>query len=308
MLDKKEKLNVAEKQTRYYRSLSDKGILRLFVLPSLLLLLVFNIFPLFYSLFLSFTRYRVIKATDWGTNPKMLGALNYVKILADPEFWEKFTTTGYFVILSVTATMILGFGIALLLQAKFRGREFFVSMLILPMTMAPVLVGVIWKLFLHPFFGTFNVLLGLGNFDWLSNPRVNIYAILFSDVWMWTPFVMLLSLAGLGAVPNYLYEAAEIDRASWWFKFRRITLPIIGPILLIAMIFRIIESFKLFDIAMGVTGRGATAPQFLAVSIYKITYESWYTSEGSALGYIMLVFIVAITMIFVRYLYRAQRS
>lgn len=307
MFNARSKLSTAERELRF-RSFSDKAILRLFILPSLILLLVLNVFPLFYSLFLSFTRYQVIKATDWGTNPKWIGAVNYAKILSNPDYWERFFTTGFYVILSVAITMLLGFGLALLLQLKFKGREFFVSLLILPMTMCPIIVGVIWKLFYHPSFGIFNTLLGLGKLDWLSDPRINFYAILIADVWVWTPFVMLLSLAGLGAVPNYLYEAAEIDRASWWFKFRRITLPIVGPILMIAMIFRTIEAFKIFDIAMGITGRGATAPPLLAVYLYKITYESWFTSEGSALGYIMLVFIISITMIFVRYYYKVQRS
>lgn len=307
MLKKLNQGNIIEKELKY-RSLSDKAMLRIFLLPSLILLLVLNIFPLFYSLFLSFTRYSVIKATNWGTNPELIGALNYTKLLSSPESWNRFATTGKFVLMSVVASMIIGFSIALLLQLKFKGREFFLSILILPMTMCPIIVGVIWKLFYHPSFGVFNTLLGLGQMDWLSDPKINIYAILIADVWMWTPFVMLLSIAGLSAVPNYLYEAAEIDRASWWFKFRRITLPIVSPILMIAMIFRTIEAFRIFDIAMSITGSGATAPPLLAVQLYKITYVSWLTSEGSALGYIMLALIVSVTMIFVRYLYRAQRN
>jgi multiple sugar transport system permease protein len=307
MLKKFNQGNITEKELRY-RAFGDKAILRIFLLPSLILLLVLNIFPLFYSLFLSFTRYSVIKATNWGTNPILIGALNYTKILSSPIYWNRFATTGKYVVLSVAACMIIGFGLALLLQLKFKGREFFLSLFILPMTMCPIIVGIIWKLFYHPSFGVFNTLLGLGKLDWLSDPKINFYAILIADVWMWTPFVMLLSIAGLSAVPNYLYEAAEIDRASWWFKFRRITLPTVSPILMIAMIFRTIEAFKTFDIAMSITGRGATAPQLLAVQLYKITYESWFTSEGSALGYIMLALIVSITMIFVRYLYRVQRG
>ncbi|MCK5566670.1 MAG: sugar ABC transporter permease [Actinomycetia bacterium] len=286
----------------------DTTLLRIFVLPVIILLIVMNIFPLFWSLVLSFSDYSAKRNTEWGENPEMIGAENYSEILTDPKMWNKFITTAKFVILSVGTQMILGFGIALLLyQVKFFGKGFLTTLLILPMTMSPVIVGIMWKLFYNPNYGMFNMLLGLGKIDWTTDRTFNLYGVVIADVWMWTPFVMLLSIAGLSAVPKYLYEAAEIDRASWWYKFSRITMPMVYPLLLVALIFRTMEAFKIFDVVMGITGRGATAPQLLSMYLYNVGFVTWKTSFGSALGYIMLIMIIAITSIFIKYLNRAKQ-
>jgi len=291
-----------------YRSMRDTTLLRIFVLPVIILLIVMNIFPLFWSLVLSFSDYSAKRNTEWGENPEMIGAENYSEILTDPKMWNKFITTAKFVILSVGTQMILGFGIALLLyQVKFFGKGFLTTLLILPMTMSPVIVGIMWKLFYNPNYGMFNMLLGLGKIDWTSDRAFNLYGVVIADVWMWTPFVMLLSLAGLSAVPKYLYEAAEIDRASWWFKFTRITLPMVYPILMLALIFRTIEAFKIFDLPMGITGRGAMAPPLLSMHLYNVSFVTWNTSFGSSIGYIMLIMVLAITLIFVKYLNKAKQ-
>lgn len=291
-----------------YRSMRDTTLLRIFVLPVIILLIVMNIFPLFWSLILSFSDYSAKQNTEWGENPEMIGAENYSEILTDPKMWNKFITTAKFVVLSVGTQMILGFGIALLLyQVKFFGKGFLTTLLILPMTMSPVIVGIMWKLFYNPNYGMFNMLLGLGKIDWTTDRTFNLYGVVIADVWMWTPFVMLLSIAGLSAVPKYLYEAAEIDRASWWYKFSRITMPMVYPLLLVALIFRTMEAFKIFDVVMGITGRGATAPQLLSMYLYNVGFVTWKTSFGSALGYIMLIMIIAITSIFIKYLNRAKQ-
>ncbi len=293
--------------TGFYRGMRDQALLRLFILPTIILLIVINIFPLFWSLILSFSDYSAKRPTEWGKNPEMVGAINYSEILTDPDMWEKFITTGKFVLISVGAQMILGFGLALLLyQIKFVGKGFITTLLILPMTMSPVVVALMWKLFYNPNWGLFNYLLGLGKIDWTSDPSFNLYGAVIVDVWMWTPFVMLLALAGLSAVPKYLYEAAEIDRASWWFKFSRITMPMVYPLLLVALIFRTMEAFKVFDVIMGLTGRGAMAPQVLSLYLYNVGFVTWKTSFGSALGYIMLIMIIAITNVFIKYLNRAK--
>ncbi|MCK5672089.1 MAG: sugar ABC transporter permease, partial [Spirochaetales bacterium] len=222
------------------RQMSEVMFVRMCILPVLILLIVVNVFPLFYSLVLSFSEYSARK----NFAPDFIGNANYEKLLTDPNVWLRFVTTAKYVVLSVTGEMILGFGIALLLQEKFKGRGVIQTLLVLPMTMSPVIVGLMWKLFMDPNWGMFNYLLGLGRVDWAQNPAINLYAIVIADIWMWTPFVMLLSIAGLSAVPKSLYEAAEVDRASWWFKFTRITLPMVSPLLMIALIFRVMEAFK----------------------------------------------------------------
>ncbi len=287
--------------------MKDKTLMRLFILPTLVLLIAINVFPLIWSLFLSFSHYSAKMANVWGKNPDMIGIANYTRILMDPDMWVKFITTAKYVIMSVAGEMLLGFGFALLLQLDFKGKGLFTTLLVLPMTMSPVIVGLMWRLFYDPNWGMFNFLLGLGRVDWIQNPAINLYSIVIADVWMWTPFVMLLSMAGLSAVPKYLYEAAEIDKASWWFKFSRITFPMISPILMLALIFRIIEAFKIFDLPMGITGRGAMAPPLLAMHLYNVSFVTWNTSIGAALGYIILVMVVAITLILVKYLNKAKQ-
>jgi multiple sugar transport system permease protein len=290
-----------------FNPLKDSTIAKLFIWPTIILLIVFNVFPLLWSLFLSFSNYSARMPNVWGKNPRMVGVQNFRDIMMSRDFWVLFTTTAKYVVMSVGGEMILGFGLALLLQNKFKGRGIIQTLLVLPMTMSPVIVGIMWKLFLDPNWGMFNFLLGLGKVDWAQDPSINLFSIVMVDIWMWTPFVMLLSLAGLSAVPDSLYEAAEVDRASWWFKFTRITLPMVWPLLLVALIFRTMEAFKIFDLPMGITGRGAGAPRLLAFKLYNDGFLTWQTSMGAALGYIVLVIIIMITAIFIKYLNKAKQ-
>lgn len=289
-----------------FNPLRDVNLVRLFVFPTIILLLVINIFPLFWSLILSFTNFTARMPVEWGDNPVWQGVRNYRELFADRDVWNMFLTSGKYVVMSVGVEMVLGFGLALLLQTKFAGRGIIYVLLVLPMTMSPVIVGLMWKLFMDPNWGMFNFLLGLGRVDWAQDPARNLYAIVIVDIWMWTPFVMLLSMAGLSAVPQYLYEAAEVDRASWWFKFTRITLPMTYPLLLIALIFRVMDAFKIFDLPMGLVGRGAGAPPLLAMEVYQQTFGTWRTGYGASIGYIMLIVVIAITNVLIKYLNRTK--
>ena len=132
------------------------------------------------------------------------------------------------------------------------------TLLMLPMMLSMAVVGLFWKLLYNPNFGLINYALGLGSFEWLSDPKIALYAVALTDIWMWSAFVMLLSLAGLSAVPKHLYEAASIDRAGRSYVFFRITLPLVAPILLIANIFRTMEAFKTFDLAFVMTSQPTT--------------------------------------------------
>jgi multiple sugar transport system permease protein len=131
-----------------------------------------------------------------------------------------------------------------------------------------------------------------------------LYAVAITDTWMWAPFVMLLSLAGLSAVPQHLYEAAAIDRASGWFTFTRITLPLVAPILLIAIIFRTMEAFKTFDLAFIMSGQPTT--EMISIRLYKMAFQEWQTGRSCALAYMVLLVVVAITNIYVKYLNRVK--
>ena len=212
--------------------------------------------------------------------------------------------TAKYVIVSVSGQMLVGFGMALLLNRSFPLKGLVTTLLLLPMMLSPAVVGLFWKLLYDPSWGPINYALGLGKFDWLTNPNHALYAIAITDIWMWAPFVMLLSLAGLSAVPQHLYEAAAIDRAGVWFTFTRITLPLVAPLLLIALIFRTMEAFKTFDLPFIMSGQAST--ETIAVRLYQMAFQEWQTGRSSALAYIVLIVVLAITNIYVKYLNRVK--
>jgi len=277
----------------------------------MILLIAVNIFPLFYSLYLSFTDYSAIARQP----PVWIAFQNFANILNDKQLWKYFATTGRYALFSVGLQTILGFTLAMLVREKFRGSGVVTTLILIPMMISPVVVGVFWKLMYNPTFGFFNYLLGFNNPatapDWLASrwggqpvSGLALWAVVLVDVWMWSPFVMLLVLSGLNAIPDYLYEAAAIDRASSWFQFWRITLPQVAPLLLIAVLFRTIEAFKSFDLVMGMTGGGpGDQTELIAVNLYRQAFlGQWRTGRASALAYIILIIIVAVSNIYIRYL------
>jgi multiple sugar transport system permease protein len=282
----------------------------LFIWPTLILLILMNVFPLFYSLYLSFTDYSAIGRTA----PTWIGFANFVEVLNSEALWEYFATTGRFTLMTVGMQTILGFGLAMLVREKFGGSGIITTLILIPMMLSPVVVGLFWKLMFNPSFGYLNFLLGLTDPatapDWLASrlgreplPGLALWSVALVDVWMWTPFVMLLALSGLKAIPDYLYEAAAIDRASSWFQFWRITVPQVAPLLLIAILFRTIEAFKAFDLVMGMTGGGpGTQTEVIAVNLYRRAFTEWDTGLASALAYIILIVVVAISNLYIKYL------
>jgi multiple sugar transport system permease protein len=183
--------------------------------------------------------------------------------------------------------------VALLLNRKIPAKGLVTTLLLLPMMMSMAVVGLFWQLLYSPSWGIINYALGLEDFEWLSDPDIALYAVALTDIWMWSPFVMLLSLAGLSAIPQHLYEAAAIDRASRWYTFTRITLPLVTPLLLIAIIFRTMEAFKTFDLAFIMTSMAET--ELIAIRLYKMAFQEWQTLK--ALAHIVLTAVLAITNI-----------
>jgi multiple sugar transport system permease protein len=282
------------------RGLSDLSIRNLFIIPTIAFLIVFNIFPLIYSLGYSFTDFRASS----NAPVTFVGLQNYRDLLADDHVWNNFSVTARYVLLSVGGQVLLGFGVALLLNRRIPFKGLFTTLLLVPMMMSPVVVGLFWQLLYSPSWGIINYALGLGDFAWLSDPDVALYAIAITDIWMWSPFVMLLCLAGLSAIPHHLYEAAAIDRAGRWFTFTRITLPLVAPLLLIAVIFRTMEAFKTFDLAFIMSSQETT--ELIAIRLYRLAFQEWQTGPSCALAYMVLIMVLAITNIYVKYLNRAK--
>jgi multiple sugar transport system permease protein len=282
------------------RGMSDLAIRNLFIIPTILFLIVFNIFPLIYSLGYSFTDFRA----STNAPATFVGLQNYRDLLNDPFIWSNFAITAKYVIVSVVGQVIVGFGTAMLLNRDIPFKGLLTTLLLLPMMLSMAVVGLFWKLLYDPSFGIINYALGLGSFEWLSNPDMALYAVAITDIWMWSPFVMLLSLAGLSAVPKHLYEAAAIDRAGPIYTFFRITLPLVAPILMIAVIFRTMEAFKTFDLAYILTSQPTT--EVISIRLYKMAFQEWQTGRSCALAYIVLIMVLAITNIYVKYLNKVK--
>ncbi len=291
-----------------FRWLTDRWIAVSFLTPTMLLLLFITVFPLLWSLYLSFTQWSVIQ--DANNPPVWIGTANYLELLTNKQAWQRFVVTGQFVIPTVLIELLLGFGAAMLLNRKFKGRSVIMTLLLIPMMLSPVVVALFWR-FMMQGEGVLNYyvtqLFGQKPILWLTDLHIAPWALVIVDVWLWTPFVMLISLAGLSAVPKYLYEAAAVDRASGWFRFRHITLPMVMPLLLIAVIFRTMDAYKLFDQVFVLTGGGpGRFTQTAALYVYEVAFKNFQTGEGSAFGYIMLIVIIALSNLFIRVLNRTK--
>ncbi len=297
-----------------FQWLTDKRMTILFLLPTMVLLLMIAIFPLIWSLRLSFTDWSVIG--DAGTAPVATGLENYRNIMGlgesasqqrlGREVVDRFAITGQFVIPAVTIQLVLGFGLALLLNRKFAGRGLIMTLMLIPMMLTPVVVTLFWRYIFRTDIGVLNhfiEMLGGTAVDWLNQVKIAPWALVLVDVWMWTPFMMLISLAGLSAIPKYLYEAADVDRASGWFKFRNITLPLVTPLLLIAILFRTMDAYKLFDQVWVLTGGGpGSSTQTMSFYLYQVAFNDFDTGLGSSIGYVMLIVIIALANVLIRML------
>jgi multiple sugar transport system permease protein len=282
------------------RGISDLALRNLFIIPTVAFLIVFNIFPLIYSLGYSFTDFAANQNRPW----QFVGIQNYRELLADEQIWTNFVITAKYVIVSVAGQMLVGFGLAMLLNRAFAFKGLVTTLLMLPMMMSAAVVGLFWQLLYSPSWGPINYIVGLGDFGLLSDADTALYAVAITDIWMWSPFVMLLSLAGLSAVPKHLYEAAAIDRASGWYTFTRITLPLVSPLLLIALIFRTMEAFKTFDLAYVLSVQPTT--ELISIKLYRLAFQQWDTGRSCALAYIVLIMVLAITNIYVKYLNKVK--
>jgi multiple sugar transport system permease protein len=291
---------------RSTRWLTDNLLVNIFLWPTFLLLIFITVFPLVWSLYLSFTSYSPKRDAAWISAP-WVGLQNYSELLADSQIWARFTTSAAVVVPTVLLEFLLGFGVAFLFSRQFAGRSIITTAILIPMMLSTVVVGLFWRFMLQADIGIVNYfihdILGLPAIFWLTDTRAAVASLVLVDAWQWTPFVFLISLAGLSAVPKYLYEAADVDRASGWFKFRHITLPLISPLLLIAIIFRLMDTYKLFDLVWVLTnGGGTTNTKVVPSYLNEVAFGSLDIGKASALGYIMLVVIIALANILIRVL------
>jgi len=278
----------------------------LLVAPAIALLFVMNIFPLLWSLGLSFFSYRANRMKP----PAFVGLDNYSDIITDPVIWDRLHTTAILAIATVTTQMIVGFLLATLFAKQFPLRRYLLILVLTPMMLSFVAVGAFFRYYYDPTFGLLSQFVRLFTgepYILMSSTTGAMAGIVFADAWMWSPFVMLLVLAGLVSVPKYLYEAAAIDRASGWRRFWSITFPYIRGLLMLALLFRTIEAFKLFDVVFLLTD-GGLGTETIAVYVYRVAFQYVKTSESAALAYILLFTVVVLTNLYLHIANRRARE
>ena len=230
-------------------------------------------------------------------------------MFSDPLFAGALRRTALFVLCAVTIELLLGFSLALALERPFRGKQLVLTTLLVPMMLSPAVMGLAWSLILNGNYGVLNQLLGAAHLpqpQWLTDRDWEFWSILAIDVWMWTPFMMLIALAGLSAIPPAVREAAEIDRAGRLKLFTRITLPMCAPVLGLAVLFRATDALKQFDLVMAISGPNDAAPQTLSTLLYQVVFRDQKVGLGSAFACTVLVVVLALATVFTRYIDRLQ--
>ena len=289
---------------RRVRGLSDRAIAWWFISPTIVLLLAINIFPLFWAVILSFTNYR---ANRPGREIKWVGLKNYERILGSEDIWGYLQATAHFVCWSIFFQVLFGFGLALLINRQFKGHATWTTLILLPMMLSPAVVGVFWTYLYQPQAGIFNYIVNFfidaGDFSMIGDVALAPWSIVLVDTWMWTPYVMLICLAGLRSIPSYLYEAAEVDRASQLQQFWHITLPMVLPFLMLAVLFRAIENFKMFDMVVELTSGGpGSTTEVASINLKREAFEKWRTGYSSAFAVILFVTVFGAGNVYVKFL------
>ena len=271
-------------------------------------MLTMTVFPFVYTLALSLCRWSLTFA-----RPKtFIGLGNYQAILLSPDFWNSAGRTFWYVGTCVGVEFVLGILIAFLLDTQFIGRSFVRAVILLPMVMAPVVAGLIWRFIFNDEWGLANDLIALFGFSskaWLVNPPLAFFAVILADVWQWTPFIVLITLSGLQAVPRELTEAARVDGATWVQIQRFVTLPTIRSVLLIGLLIRVIDAFRSVDqiFVMTYGGPGVTT-SVLGFYTYIKGFKFFDMGYTAALGIIMLFIISTLGQFIVSAMMRTKEN
>jgi multiple sugar transport system permease protein len=272
-----------------------------FVAPALAVLAAVNLVPLLWSLGISFYHFRADRP---HSPPHFLGFGNYVDLFTDDDIWEHFLNSGILIGCSVALQMIVGAALTLVFYKAFPGRRFVLMLILAPMLLSTVAVGTFFSLFYDPTFGVVSTLVSPfigGKFVPLATPFSARLSLIVADAWMWSPFVMLMLLAGIASVPQYLREAAEIDRATPLRRFFAVVLPSIRGVLLLALLFRTIESFNMFDLDYTITNGGpGISTETIATETYDTAFILFESGRASALGNFSLFVIIVLTNIYFR--------
>jgi multiple sugar transport system permease protein len=291
--------------------LNKRAVPLLFVLPAVVTLLAITVYPLLYELRLAFMSWELTISAP----PQFVGLKNFAAILfKDGRFWSSMRVTVTLMTVGVAIQLGIGTGLALLLNRLRYWRTPLVSLFLIPVMIAPVVAGFQFRMIYHDQFGPLNYLIELltfgwwRGFAWIADPKVALFAIIMVDVWQWTPFLMVIVLAGLQSISPELYEAATVDGGSSWQIFWRVTVPMLLPVVVIGLLIRAMDCFKLFDIVYLVTGGGpGNVTETISFYTYLQGFKFFSLGYTAAMAFLQLVVIILIAQLFLRLL-RRQRE
>jgi len=269
----------------------------LFIAPAAIVLAVALMYPIGYMIYASFL--------DWNPSQRIgdaefVGLRNYTKLLSDAAFIESFTVTLKFAAIVVSLEMFIGVGLALLLDRSIRGMSMLRTLFILPMMIAPIVVGLMWRYMYHPTVGIFNRTLKSMGFEpvpWLSDGDWAFASVIIADVWQWTPFIFILSLAALQSLPRSALEAARIAGANGWQQLVYIKLPLMMPVLIVTCLLRLIDAFKVLEVVLVLTNGGpGLSTEILSLRISRTASEFRELGEAAAMSNYLLILLMILTL------------
>lgn len=273
-------------------SFTERNLRILFPLPAIVFIALLMVFPILYTLYLSFTNWNLTS----GMEPSFVGLSSYLRVFSEPRFLHALGRTFTFTLFAVAIEVVLGVAIALILNRAFIGKSIAKLLLLLPLVATPVAVGIVFNLFYDPTIGLLNFALdavGLPQGRWVSSEDTVIASLVMVDVWQWTPMITLIVLAGLAGLSEEPVEAARVDGASEWQILRYVTIPMVMPVILTAMILRLIDALKTFDIIFAMTGGGpGYASETLNIMGFKYSFEYFRIGQSSVI--LVALFLVVL--------------
>jgi multiple sugar transport system permease protein len=280
--------------SRRSRGLSEKKLAFFMVSPSMALILLVAAYPILYGIWLSLHEYsvRVAGLSRWA------GLRNYTEALSNPDFWDAMVTTLIFTAVSVSLELVIGLAMAMAMHAAFRGQGILRTVILIPWAILTVVTGFMWRSIFESPQGLVNTIIG-GDTVWLGKEPYALIVIIFADVWKTAPFMALLILAGLQTIPGEIYEAAKVDGAKTWQRFTKITMPLLIPAILVALIFRTLDALRIFDLPYVLT-KGANGTTSLSLLAQQTFAENRIYGLGSAYAILTFITVMIVAFIYIR--------
>jgi multiple sugar transport system permease protein len=297
----------ATTQRRRSRGVPERRLAWFMVSPSLVLIALVALYPILYGIWVSLHQYSLLEAglTRWAEPNAPFG--NYTQALwgdGSQAFWEATRTTFIFTFFSVAFELVLGVAMAMAMHAAFKGQGLLRTVVLVPWAVLTVVTAITWQTIFEPQLGFTNTLLGaVGLPDdtvWLGSQPEALIVMIFADIWKTAPFMALLTLAGLQTIPGEIYEAAKVDGATAWQRFVKITLPLLKPAILVALIFRTLDALRIFDLPYVLT-KGAQGTTTLSLIAYQEFGQNRLYGEGSALAILTFVIVMAVSFLYIRF-------